>query len=75
MMTDEAPRLRLATDDEVSERFKKRHDDFTRIFAHNSEVFERWNQWYGPIIRDGAVPARLKEIVRLRVAQLNACDF
>jgi hypothetical protein len=36
---------------------------------------ESWNAWYRPLIADGAVPARLKEIVRLRVAQLNACDF
>ncbi len=71
----EKPRLRLATDDEVSEKYRLRHDPFTRVFAHNSRLFEAWSEWYGPLVRDGAVPARLKEICRLRVAQLNACDF
>lgn len=69
------PRLRLAEDHEVSEAFRARKDPFTRVFAHNSKLFEAWNQWYRNIIRDGAVPARLKEMVRLRIAQLNACDF
>lgn len=73
--TPPPPRLRLAEDHEVSERFRERKDPFTRVFAHNSTLFEAWNQWYRNIIRDGAVPARLKEMVRLRVAQLNACDF
>ena len=75
-MTDsKAPRLRLATDDELSERLRGRTDSLTRVFGHNSVLLERWYQWYGPLIRDLSLPARLKEIVRFRVAQLNACDF
>jgi alkylhydroperoxidase family enzyme len=75
-MTDRwTPRLRRATDDELSERFRDRQDDLTRVFGHNSELLERWYRWYGPLIRDGAVSARLKEIMRLRVAQLNDCKF
>ena len=75
-MTDsKAPRLRLATDDELSERLRGRTDALTRVFGHNSVLLERWYQWYGPLIRDLSLPARLKEIVRFRVAQLNACDF
>lgn len=69
------PHLRLARDDELPERLRGRDDAFTRVFGHNAALFERWNDWYRPLIRDGAVPARLKELVRLRVAQLNACDF
>lgn len=75
-MTDApAPRLRLATDDELSEPFRKRHDPLTRVFGHNSALLESWYKWYGPLIRDMSVSARLKEMVRLRVAQLNACAF
>ena len=75
-MTDStAPRLRLATDAELSERLRSRTDPLTRVFGHNSVLLERWYQWYGPLIRDLSLPARLKEIVRFRVAQLNACDF
>ncbi len=69
------PHIRLARDDELPEGLRGRTDDFTRVFGHNARLFEAWNAWYRPLIRDGAVSARLKEIVRLRVAQLNACDF
>ena len=75
-MTDQpAPRLRLATDDELSERFRPRTDALTRVFGHNSALLESWYKWYGPLVRDMSLTARLKEIVRFRVAQLNACDF
>lgn len=75
-MTDTpAPYLRLARDDELPEGLRERTDAFTRVFGHNARLMESWNEWYRPLIRDGAVSARLKEMVRLRVAQLNACDF
>ncbi len=75
-MTDlPPPRLRYATDDELPENLRRRHDPLTRVFGHNSELLESWYRWYGPLIRDMSLPARLKEIVRMRVAQLNACDF
>jgi alkylhydroperoxidase family enzyme len=69
------PRLRLAADDELPEKWRHRQDHMVRVFGHNAALFERWNEWYRPLVRDGAVSARLKEIVRLRVAQLNACAF
>jgi alkylhydroperoxidase family enzyme len=75
-MTEELkPRLRLANDDELPEKWRSRHDPITRVFGHNSRLLESWNKWYGPLIREGALPSRLKEMVRLRVAQLNSCDF
>jgi len=75
-MTDPThPRLRLARDEELPEAWRRRHDPVTRVFGHHPELLARWYDWYGPLIRDLALPARLKEIVRLRVAQLNACDF
>ena len=70
-----APRLRLATDDELPEHLRKRTDHITRIFGHNAALLKSWNDWYRPLIRDLSLPARLKEIARMRVAQLNACDF
>ena len=69
------PHLRPARDDELPERLRSRTDAVTRVFGHNARLLDAWNAWYRPLIRDGAVPARLKEMVRLRVAQLNACDF
>ena len=69
------PRLRLATDDDLPENMRKRNDLVTRVFGHNSVLLENWYKWYGPLIRDLSLPARLKELVRFRVAQLNACEF
>ncbi len=69
------PRLRFARDDELSEKLRPRTDALTRVFGHNSTLLESWYRWYVPLIRDLSLPARLKEIVRLRVAQLNACEF
>ncbi|MBI5948130.1 MAG: hypothetical protein HY875_08325 [Chloroflexi bacterium] len=69
------PRLRLATDDELSAKLRHRTDHVTRVFGHNSVLLENWYRWYVPLIRDLSLPARLKEMVRLRVAQLNACEF
>lgn len=75
MPDDPRPRLRLARDDELSEKLRPRRDPVTRVFGHNSTLLENWYRWYLPLIRDLALPARLKEIVRMRVAQLNACEF
>jgi alkylhydroperoxidase family enzyme len=72
---DWAPHLRPARDDELPEKWRGRQDQIARVFGHNAAVMDRWNAWYRQIIADGAVSARLKEIVRLRVAQLNACNF
>jgi hypothetical protein len=69
------PRLRLAEDHELPEKWRARHDPLTRVFGHNAGLLEAWNRWYRPLIADGAVSARLKEVVRLRVAQLNDCAF
>lgn len=67
--------MRLAEDHEVSERFRARHDALTRVFGHNSKLLENWYDWYRPLIRDMSVTARLKEMLRLSVAQLNAWAF
>ncbi len=74
-MTDSRPRLSFAPDEQLSEKLRARHDPVTRVFGHNSALLENWYRWYLPIIRDLSLPARLKEMVRMRVAQLNACDF
>ncbi len=75
MSNEPLPRLRLARDDELPEPLRERTDAVTRVFGHNARLLQAWNEWYRPLIRDGAVSARLKELVRLRVAQLNACEF
>jgi|GEM_PF-6727806 hypothetical protein len=69
------PRLPLLSDDELGDRgFPTESGDLVRLFGQAPDVFKRWNEWYRPIIADGSVDSRLKEICRLRVAQLNHCD-
>jgi alkylhydroperoxidase family enzyme len=75
MAEEQLPRLRFARDDELSEKLRHRTDGVTRVFGHNSVLLENWYRWYLPVIRDLSLTARLKEIVRLRVAQLNDCAF
>jgi len=38
------------------------------------EHFGRWFEFFGPGHREGVVPAPLKELARLKVAEINECD-
>lgn len=72
------PRLRLLSNEELPPGWAARlradeQNDILRVFGHNAELFKRWNEFYGPIMRDGAVPMRVKELMRLRIARLNEC--
>ncbi len=73
-----APRLRLLTNEELPPTWAARlepdeQNDVLRIFGHNAELFTAWNSFYTLIMRDGAVPMRVKELMRLRIARLNEC--
>ncbi len=75
-MPNDGPRLHTLSDDELTARgLPPASGDLVRVFGHAPDVFARWTDWYRAIIADGAVDSRLKEIVRLRVAQLNECVF
>ena len=75
------PRLRLLTNEELPPTWAARlapdqQNDILRIFGHHPELFTQWNNFYDKhIMRDGAVPMRVKELMRLRIAQLNECDL
>lgn len=38
------------------------------------EMFDRYFAFFRPGHTDGIVPARVKELARLRIASLNDCD-
>ena len=72
------PRLRLLPNDELPPSWAERlapgeQNDILRLFGHNPELFTAWNGFYRLIMRDGAVPMRVKELMRLRIASLNEC--
>jgi len=39
-----------------------------------NDFFERYFAFFRPGHQEGAVPSRIKELARLKVAALNACD-
>ncbi len=72
------PRLRLLDDEELPAAWRERmtpgqQNDILRTFGHHAEMFDRWNEFYRPIMRDGSVTMRIKELMRLRIARLNEC--
>ncbi len=38
------------------------------------DFFERYFSFFGPGHQQGVVPCRLKELARLKIAELNGCD-
>ena len=76
-----APRLRPLTNDELPPTWTARlaadeQNDILRIFGHHPEAFASWNTFYRThVMSDGVVPMRVKELMRLRIEQLNECRF
>lgn len=64
------PALRALTEQAV------RHHQNPAIFqamGHLSEAFKAFWAFYAPLRLEGLLDARLKELVRLKIAALNAC--
>jgi len=49
--------------------------NFIRTFGRLPETFKRFVRFYSPLVRKGLVEHRTKELVRLRLAQLNECQY
>jgi hypothetical protein len=45
-----------------------------RIFGHHLGMWRAWWGFYAEVMKDGAVPMKIKEVVRLRIAGLNGCS-
>ena len=46
-----------------------------RVFGQMPEFFKKFVDFYGPLVNHGQVPLRVKELARLRVANLNECHY
>ena len=46
-----------------------------RVFGQMPDFFARFLEFYGPMVNRGRVPVRVKELARLRVANLNECHY
>jgi hypothetical protein len=49
--------------------------NFIRTFGHLPERLVDFVRFYSPLVRRGRLDHRLKELVRLRLAQLNTCEY
>lgn len=51
--------------------------EFVQVFARAPEVFKSFIRFYFPLITEtrGTIDMKLTELVRLKVAELNACQL
>ena len=49
--------------------------NFLRAFGRLPECLKRFVRFYSPLVRRGLIEHRTKELVRLRLAQLNRCHY
>lgn len=52
-----------------------RAGEFIRAFAHQPDVLRSFLTFYNPLRDRGRLDPVLKETVRIRIAQLNGCQF
>jgi alkylhydroperoxidase family enzyme len=45
-----------------------------RVLGHRAPLLERYRRFYQALWRDGAVPRRLLELTRLRIAAIHDCE-
>jgi alkylhydroperoxidase family enzyme len=49
--------------------------DHLRVLAHRPEMYEAYYKFLYPLHTEGVVEPALKELVRLKIAELNQCLF
>lgn len=49
--------------------------NFIRTFGRLPDALKRFVRFYSPLVRQGLMEHRTKELVRLRLAQLNQCHY
>jgi hypothetical protein len=48
---------------------------FVRLLSYRADLAPAFFDFYMPLRGDGLVPARIKELARLRIARLNTCRY
>ncbi|HEV8441414.1 MAG TPA: hypothetical protein VGT40_25270 [Methylomirabilota bacterium] len=46
-----------------------------RVFGQMPDFFLKFVEFYGPLVNRGRVPLRVKELARIRIANLNECHY
>lgn len=72
-------RVRLLEDTELDAGFQKmlgtEDDYYARVIGHRPELVRSFAKFYMPLRQQGLLDARLKELVRLRIANINNCAY
>lgn len=72
-------RVRLLDDAELDPGFQKllgtEDEMYARVIAHRPELVRSFAKFYLPLRKEGRLDARLKELVRLRIANINNCAY
>ena len=58
----------------VRDLHRRTGDEMFAVYAHSPEAFGRFLDFYRPLKYGGELPFALKELVRLRIAELNDCQ-
>ena len=61
-------------DPELREMMQASYDEMYGIYGHCPESFKAFLQFYRPLKYEATRPVSLKELVRLRIAALDACS-
>jgi len=48
---------------------------FIRMLSYRSDLVPAYFAFYSPLREDGLLPAKVKELARLRIAALNTCRY
>lgn len=60
-------------DPELAAMSRASGDEMFGVYGHAPEAFRAFLAFYRPLKYRGRLPFALKELVRLRIAELNAC--
>jgi alkylhydroperoxidase family enzyme len=61
-------------DPELAAMSRASGDEMFGVYGHAPEAFQAFLAFYRPLKYQGRLPFALKELVRLRIAELNACQ-
>jgi hypothetical protein len=60
-------------DPQLAAMLRASGDEMYGVYGHSPELFRRFLEFYRPAKYEGLLPFALKELVRLRIAELNEC--
>lgn len=78
------PRIAIPPEESLSDELKKiaaqwkangSDPTFVRMLSYRADVAPFYFKFYAPLRDDGLLPAKVKELARLRIAALNTCKY